>query len=385
MNILQEIDESQCVGCASCVSNCKQGAIKMVDKGDGFKYPYVFEEKCIDCGLCIKGCPVNKVYPRKFNLLYVGHAQKSKKLEEGSSGGIIPVLAEWVISEGGIVYGAAESEEHRIRHLRIEKFELLKKIYKSRYVQSDTEEIYMQVKRDLIRMKKVLFVGTPCQVAGLLCFLGKTYSNLITVDFLCHGVPSPGLWKKYVEYQGMGNNIDHINFRDKITGWKNFGFGIYYSSGRYRYQLHSENSYMRIFLSDLCLRKSCYQCEFKEDKHLSDMTVADYWGEPHYTGVYDKKGTSIICVNSQQGLDMFNKIQKDLVYEKADKKWAFNHNDAYAKQPNIIERNAFFEDYSKLNFKELERKYCWIRSTDRIKKILLRIKRIKCRVLEKIE
>lgn len=280
--------------------------ISMQIDNEGFWYPLVDKNECIECGMCEKHCPVKKS-KRNYRDIegYAAINKNSTVQKRSSSGGVFTLLAEYVLENGGVVYGAAFDEEYMVRHIGVERIHELGKLQGSKYVQSQMGSIYLEVKEKLNRGKIVYFSGTPCQVDGLIAFLGKEYDNLICQDIICHGVPSPKIWKQYLKQFNIEKNAK-ILFRDKRTGWESYSFTI---DQREKYtQRASENLYMKVFLNNLCLRPSCYQCHSKGNFRKSDITLGDFWGvEKVCSEMYNEKGTSLILINSEKGKKFLEK------------------------------------------------------------------------------
>lgn len=318
-------EPKNCCGCNACVQACPKHCIRMQEDSEGFLYPFVDRESCIDCGLCERVCPViNQNKPKKpVVTLAAVNSDKSVRLAS-SSGGIFTLLAERTIDNGGVVFGAAFDENWDVKHICIDSKSELPKLRGSKYVQSIIGNCYKEAKTHLSAGKEVLFSGTPCQIAGLKKFLHKEYKNLKTVDVVCHGAPSPLVWRKYLdEVSSMYNiaQIKDIQFRDKTEGWKNFSLLIKYKDKEgvektFRETLN-ENIFMRCFLSNLCLRPSCYACPARDGKSGSDITLADLWGAENICPESDDdKGVSLILLrNKEFSLPGFEK--KEIEYSKA--------------------------------------------------------------------
>lgn len=339
-------EPKKCCSCNACVQACPKHCIRMQEDSEGFLYPFVDRESCIDCGLCERVCPViNQNEPQKpVVTLAAVNSDESVRLAS-SSGGIFTLLAERTIDNGGVVFGAAFDENWDVKHLCIDSKSELPKLRGSKYVQSIIGNCYKEAKAYLSAGKEVLFSGTPCQIAGLKRFLHKEYKNLKTVDVVCHGAPSPMVWRMYLdEVSSMYNiaQITDIKFRDKTEGWKNFSLSIKYKDKEgtektFRETLN-ENVFMRCFLSNLCLRPSCYACPARNGKSGSDITLADLWGAENICPESDDdKGVSLVLLrNKDFTLPGFEK--KEIEYSKAV---MYNHSiGSDVTLPN--KRNRFF-------------------------------------------
>ena len=323
--MIQILDKSQCCGCTACVSICPKQCITMREDEEGFLYPVVDSSHCIDCNLCKKVCP--ELYPKEMREPLHVYAAKHKNEQvrlASSSGGIFTLLAEKIIDEGGVVFGVRFNNNWDVVHDYTETMEGLAVFRGSKYVQSYMGDCYLKAKSFLEQGRKVMFTGTPCQIAGLKNFLRKDYDNLLTVDVVCHGVPSPKVWQVYLDEiarKGGKNSvlshpivekteINHIDFRSKSIGWKKFSFALTLSKATADGEkntvllssIFTENPYMNAFLSNLSLRPSCYDCPAKSGKSGSDITIADFWGiEDVLPEFDDDKGISLVLSYSEKG------------------------------------------------------------------------------------
>lgn len=371
------VEKNRCTGCSACASICPKGAIKLVEDNEGFKYPVIDQDKCINCGLCKRTCPVlNTKGNSSLNKCYVAYNKNDEVKKTSSSGGIFDVIAREVLNDNGIVIGAAFNESMKLNHIAIEKIEDLEKLKGSKYLQSDLDNIFTYIKSQ-ISDRKILFVGTPCQVAGLHAYLKKDYDNLICIDLFCHGVPSPKLFNKYIKELESSNNskVVKYNFRNKKTGWDTYSNTASFENDKQISELQSNNSYMRLFLSDIALRESCYNCNFKVGNKYSDITLGDFWGvQKYYPEMYNKNGVSAIIINTEKGKQIFESISNNLKYKecKLEEIEAGNPSlKSSGKYPK--NRNKFFQDMDSLSIKKLKNKYANI---SLIKKIKGKIKRI---------
>lgn len=351
--MIQIIDKSLCCGCSACVQRCPKQCITLHEDHEGFLYPKVDTYTCIDCGLCEKVCPIlNEGIPHLPLKVYAAINKDEKIRLESSSGGIFTLLAEKTINEGGVVFGARFDENWQVCLDYTEAIEGIAAFRGSKYVQARTENTYQQVERFLKEGRKVLFTGTPCQIAGLKKFLRKEYDNLLAVDFVCHGVPSPKVWRKYLQEllasKGEKNTVSFssnpssvsegyaqiagISFRNKALGWKKYSFVLRQNLTKATADgegnsvsfsdIHKENIFMRAFLSDMISRPSCYQCHCKEGKSGADITIADFWGIGNISPeMDDDKGTSLIILQTERGEQVFSAldiVKKEQTYEEAE-------------------------------------------------------------------
>lgn len=373
-------DKKKCCACSACYNICPVNAIEMVEDEKGFKYPQVNKEKCINCGLCEKVCPILNSSTKVDNSPEA-YAVKNKNeiiRKQSSSGGIFTLLAEKILQDGGVVFGATFDENWRVKHEYVEKVEDLEKIRGSKYLQSTIGDTYSQVKKFLLEGRKVMFTGTPCQIEGLKSFLQKDYENLFTQDIICHGVPSPKVHSKYIEFirkQVNGETIEEINHRTKKNGWKDYNFYIKFNNTEYMHS-HNTDLYMQAFLKNTSLRDSCYDCKFKKRNRVSDITLADFWGiESVLPEMDDDKGTSLVIVNSEKGKKIFESVKDKIEYQKVDFDDAISHNPSMvSSSKQDFNREKFFENLDTMPFDKLVSKYTY--KPNFFRKVINKVKRI---------
>lgn len=301
------ITSEQCCGCGACYNKCPTGAISMQENNEGFLYPVIDEIKCTNCGLCQKACPsINVKYKNNPKPdCYAAMANDEIRMKS-SSGGMFTLLANYILDKGGYVCGAAFDDDWSVHHIIIDNKEDLSKLRGSKYVQSDTENCYKEIKKLLDADKYVLFSGCPCQVAGLYTFLGKEYEKLLSVDILCHGAPSQGVWKKYLAENFQDKKILNINFRDKSEiGWSCSDCTITLSNN----EKIVSNNYTKLFHDSIIIRQSCEECRYSKLPRIADITLGDFWGISNYNkDLNDGKGTSFVLLNSFKGKNIFKSI-----------------------------------------------------------------------------
>ena len=306
MDIFRNIKKDDCCGCGSCSQSCSKNAIKMTDEGYGFKFPHIDNTKCIDCKLCLKSCPLHNIKKRSIVKCYSGISYNDSFRIKSSSGGIFYELSKYVFSKNGIVFGAYFDDNFNVKMKYISSIIEIDQLMRSKYVQADTLNTFSECEKFLEDGVFVMYVGTPCQINGLKSFLKKDYNNLLTIDIACHGVPSQLVWSNYLKRLKRKGTIDSINFRDKKNGWRDYNFTVKYKNGNEISESHKINEYMKLFLSDKILRKSCYNCHFKNDFSQSDITLSDFWGNE---GIEDDKGLSGIVIQTQKGYDVITSIK----------------------------------------------------------------------------
>ena len=346
--MIQLNKKEDCCGCTACIEKCPKQCIIFKEDYEGFFYPEIDHKICINCGVCEKVCPVINQHKEIEPTKVLAIQNKNEEIRrESSSGGIFTLLAEYIIQEKGVVFGARFNEQWEVIHDYTDTIEGLSPFRKSKYVQSRIGKAYQQTLQFLKQGRKVLFSGTPCQIAGLKLFLQKDYINLFTIDFICHGVPSPKIWRMYLEELDP-LKIKYIDFRNKQNGWKNYEIEIkHFTNSKTKDILEAcdKNIFMRGFLSDLYLRPSCHKCPAKSLTSGSDITLADFWGVWYaFPAMYDNKGTSLITLNSTKAtgsviIDLFlncniQETDSEIIkkYNKALYQSALSHNN----------RNFFF-------------------------------------------
>ncbi len=412
-------DKKQCCGCSACVQACPKKCISLIEDDTGFLYPSVDNEMCVNCGMCEKVCPVINRNEENRPIRVAASINKNEdQRRESSSGGIFVILAEQIIDKGGVVFGAKFDKDWMVIHSYTDNKDELKVFQGSKYVQSRIGDSYKHAKVFLEQGKDVLFSGTPCQIAGLKRFLQKDYEKLLTVEVICHGVPSPGVWRDYLQYvrrpkgAGGGQNtvslslnetpsLEGISFRDKQNGWSKYGFVVRYSADQREVEKfglssvnipqkgivirepHKENVFMQAFLSNAILRPICYACPFKSGKSEADISLGDFWTVDQYIPeINDDKGVTLVYLLSQKGMEAYNALDVT-TYEM--KKGA-EYNAAFSKSAKVkypIEK--FWYQYNKQGFKCIDKVNEYLRPSlfkkvkisinNRIKNLLKNIER----------
>lgn len=357
-------DEESCVGCNACYCACNFNAIKLTKDKGGFFYPKINIEKCIQCGQCHAVCPVEnkKFEDSKKCEIYVCQNKDNIQRKNSSSGGVFSALAEYVLEREGYVFGAMYDEKFRVYHGSINKKSELKKLQGSKYVQSDMGTIFLDVLQKLKSNKYVLFSGTPCQVEALKKFLKKEYDNLITMDFVCHGVPSPLIFKRYLSFieKKFNKKIKNVYFRDKSFGYASSTMAIEFNDGKFINSDADVKSYKRMYFKGLISRKACYNCKFKAIKHNCDFTVFDCWSMNRFNKVWDDdKGSSYVIVQSNKGRQILQEISKlrlkRINLEKiisSDAKMLINSDIENPQRDNLM------MDINLISYKDILNKYC---------------------------
>lgn len=373
------VEHNKCTGCTACYNICPKGAISLEKSSDGFKYPVINKDKCINCGLCKKVCPVlNSKEIKKEVYAYACYNKDKKIRKNSSSGGMFNLIGSYIIEKDGIVFGAKYDEDFNVVHDYANNKKDLYKFMGSKYLQSSLNDNYKKVSIFLKEGKKVLFTGTPCQIEGLYSYLGKDYDNLYTQDIICHGCPSPKVWRKYLN--SFKEKVTNVNMRNKDNGWNDFSMKIDFENKSFNLS-HNIDKYMYFFLSNFSLRESCYNCSFKNKYRKSDITLADFWGIDNIKPkLNDDKGISLVLVNSKKGKELFDGIKDKLIYEEVDFEKSISYNTAMTESCTMPKkRNSFFKDLDKMSFDKLYKKY---KPKD---KIVFKCKRLLKRILVKLK
>lgn len=340
-------EKAECCGCGGCEQTCPVNAISMEKDSEGFAYPRIKVDLCIHCGKCNKVCPeLNPLAVSENSEVYAAYRKNIDLRLKSQSGGIFSVIAEKVISDGGVVFGAVFDNKWKVIHKEIEKEKEVDLLRGSKYIQSDIGVTYKAAERYLKQGREVLFSGTPCQVQGLKTYLNREYDKLFTVDLICHGVSSPEVWNEYLnEYIGKDNIKEFIQ-KDKSRG-NVIVFKL--KSGEEKIETYEKNSFCRGFSKDLFLRPSCYQCSFKGIERCSDITIGDFWGIDSFLPEFsDKYGVSAVLVHTVKGKQWYNMIQTEILSQVCDKNWVEAGNPCLLRSISKNDkRMLFFEKWEK--------------------------------------
>lgn len=357
-------DHLLCTGCQACKSICPTSCISMCLNDNGFYYPQIDTEKCISCGKCKKECPVANRYKddNKEPICYTSINKNDEVRTNSSSGGVFFELANYVIDNSGVVFGAIFDECMDVAISSCTTQEELKKACGSKYVQANINGAYEQVKDYLNLGKMVLYSGTPCQIAGLYAYLGEKYENLITVDTVCHGVPSPKAWSEYKSsiVKRYGADIENVNFCCKDTGWQSYSLKFKLKNGEIISKKVTDDIYMHMFISHLIMRPSCYICSFRQKHRQSDITLGDFWGVKKWNdSINDDKGISILLIHSEKGEKLFDSVQKRFDVESIEFKDAITDNASFLQSSDPSPyQHIFGEKWLKQSFYETAKLFC---------------------------
>lgn len=366
--MIQIKDKTKCCGCNACGDICNHNAITFKTDIEGFWYPEVDKEKCVDCGLCEKICPelhIDKLKKNDFDKPAHTIAAINKNMRvrwDSTSGGAFSAFADIMYAQGGYVSGAIYNEDFSVRNFISNKPEDLEKLRSSKYLQSKAEGLYKQI-RDLLRKgEKVLACGTPCQMAALRSFLQKDYENLIIVDFICRGVNSPKVYRKYLDLleKRYGGKVVYVKAKNKELGWRNLTRKVVFDNGKSYYGVFMDDDFRRGYHTNVFCRPSCYHCQYKGFPRIADITIADYWGIERIDKNLDNNiGTSMILLNSKKGIEYFEKAKDKFEWKETEFESILPGNIALRKaiaQPQI-NRKEFFKDLDKGTFEDVVEKY----------------------------
>lgn len=373
--------KEDCTGCMACEQFCDYNAINKIEDEKGFIYPVIDFSKCIGCGLCRKVCPQIKeknIQQGEVLKVYAVKYKEKEVVKKSSSGAAFVALSEYIFSLGnGYVFGAKFDEEFNVIHDCADNYNDINVFKGSKYVQSDIGNTYKKVKKMLLAGVNVLFVGTPCQIAGLKSFLGKSYENLITVDLICHGVPSPKIWRDFVDFieKRYNKNITNFNLRSK---WKGIHTSIEFDDGKIEEDKNDILSYCDVYYHHHHMRSSCFNCQYANLNRISDITIGDFWGiEKVDKDFCDDLGVSVMLINSAKGIEVFENIKNNLLYIESNTHECMQ---PHLKEPVKItktrEYKKFWDIYNKKGYEMLAKKYSRYGVNYRIKrktKMMIRV------------
>lgn len=377
--MIEVCHKNLCCGCSACQQACPKGCIKMQLDEEGFLYPIVDKENCIDCHLCEKVCPILNVTPEqvKNQTAHLLQIRDDSIRKESTSGGAFTSIARWVIREGGVVFGAAfDINTYEVHHRWVDDENGLGLFRNSKYVQSHIDNCYHEVKDFLKAGRWVCFSGTPCQIEGLHHFLRDVNSEkLLLVDVVCYGIPSPGVFKNYMQWKQhqIGGKFIRMLFREKRLSYNYTSFSIFNEKPELNYHQGVEREqFMRSFFSDINVRPSCYDCKFKKRYRVSDFTIWDCYDVKAFSENFDEEGTNRVLVHSALGEKVLKEIKdwiKEEPYKDIDK--FIKDEIAMVKSvPMNPRREAFFTDYALMSMGELMEKWFPLTLTVRMKTLL---------------
>ena len=351
-------DKTQCSGCTACQQACAHNAISMQRDEHGHVYPHVDTSACINCGLCDKVCPF--LHKDKFSndtlspiTVHAVYNKDDEVRQRSTSGGVFTLLAKYVISNGGVVFAARFNENFSIIHDSFDNMGDIDAYRGSKYAQSNLGDTFIQIKREL-KQRLVLFVGTPCQVAGLRSFLNRDCDNLLTCDFICMGISSQAMWKDYLKIYWSGHTINRIFFKDKRNGWHKWRMLINYDDSKEYLTPGLQDPFFFTYLKHFSYRPSCFECPFRHCHRVSDITIADCWGiDKIHPDFDDNKGCTAFITHSKKGEEILENIKRNLFQIDYDINDVIFYNPYIQKpisQPDLYE--FFNDEYTKYGFEK---------------------------------
>lgn len=341
-----------CTGCGCCEKLCPASAIKLREDEKGFLYPKIIEKYCVNCGICKRNCPnISKNSSKNDNLKIFAMKNKNSNIRlSSSSGGFFFEYAKIILDLGGVVFGASYNSINEVIHICVNDLEDLNRLQGAKYVQSDLRNSYSDILDALKKDKYVLFSGTPCQVAGLISYLTSkkvSLEKLFTCDLICHGVPSPKIFKDYLNSleKSFNSSIKTINFRHKENDYTQ-NIKITFENGKEYISNYFKNDYFyKLFLDNVILRESCFNCKYANLDRVSDITIGDFWGiEKSISNFDDKNGVSLVLINSEKGKIIFEKLKDNFEYVETSEENCLQHN-LVSPTPKADNYDEFWKNY----------------------------------------
>lgn len=362
---ISNLPKVDCCGCTACYSICGKHAITMQRDEQGFMYPKVDEKQCVDCGLCAKVCP--GLHPHAFHAIKCYGAKHKDKAEQlsSTSGGFAAALSQVIVEQGGAVYGVVFEDVKYVVTRRIDRKEDLPLLKGSKYVQSNIGETFVQAAKDLKAGRKVAFFATSCHIDGLQNYLlAKKIdtTNLVTVDLICHGTPSPMLFEQYIDYLSRRKPVSKFYFRTKAVGWgfgsKTFSPSVRYTDGEKVFSTPRTLAFQQLFFSNNCLRPHCYQCPYAGKGRVADFTIADFWGLHFlHPEKFDRDGVSLVLVNTKKGQGIFQGLNNIESFETTFENACLKQSNQTAPSKKAATYEQFWKDYEKGGIDGVLKKY----------------------------
>ncbi len=353
-----------CSGCGLCVQVCPKSCLGMEPDCEGFLFPQIDLSACIDCGICLRNCPmlhVEGVLHKGRAKAFAAALKDREVLQESTSGGVFSAMAGQILSRGGVVYGAVLGEDLQVRHQAARTPEEMARMRGSKYVQSDINDIYKPIKEDLRQGKEVLFTGTPCQVAAVAHWTKDCCHTLTTIDLVCHGVPSPGLFSQHIQWLGrkLASPVVYLDFRSKAKGYWGLFKERINTKASYVDKLAVSDPYYAAFLRCETFREACYRCPFSCASRVSDITICDYWGvEVEHPSFNAKNGTSAVIVNTDRGSNLFSEAAHQLnILESSIEQVSKHQQNLNAPSPRPLARNHVYQDIATVGYAAWAKKY----------------------------
>lgn len=368
-------DKTKCSGCMACYNICPQKCISMIEDEEGFLYPKVDMDTCVNCGLCDRTCPLNEKNNKKYGVVQSEIVQNKdlEVLRQSTSGGAFTPIAQYILQRNGVVFGVEmDADSNFVKHIKVEKEQNLVRFRNSKYVQSYVGNSFNDAKQELQKGRLVCFSGTPCQIQGLKNYLHKEYENLVTVDVVCRGVPSPGVWRKYTDYLKRKGKLSSVRFRDKSLGYQYSTMEVVYKDGIIERNGIESDQWLRMFFSGMILRPSCPACNFRSVERCSDFTIWDCFNVSDLTKDLDEtKGATRMLIHTKRGQEIFNEIRDRFYVVDADVNTVAV---GITEKPDLNKRKReFIQDYNKLSMEELLNEWFPMTFKVKVKKLTRRI------------
>lgn len=323
MSYLINSDEKYCTKCGACIAVCPKNAIKYKGRIDGVGYPSINRDLCIECGLCSQICHMNlKNDDNNFEPIFIAcKYNEPEVVKRSSSGGAFYALAKYIVTNGGVVYGAAWNTEMEVQHIEVDAVEKLSLLHGSKYVESDLSIVFQNIKKRLRENRWVLFSGTPCHVASLYTYLRKDYDKLITCDLICHGLPQRSVWKKYVNemQKAVDSKVIYAEFKNKTEGWRKPHLVLYFENGERISDFIWNTVYGKLYHGRYSVLESCNSCKYAKMPRYSDITIGDFWGYKEEIDHLGTDGVSLLILNTNKGRNLFENIKNTIDFCEVSK------------------------------------------------------------------
>lgn len=363
-------EKETCYGCNACQNICPVSAIHMEPDTEGFSYPVIDHQKCIDCMQCVKVCPFHHPLedrpsePIRFQQRYFAVQHKDRAIvAKSSSGGMFTALSDCILDHGGTVYGVAFDKAFVVRHMRAKDKKTCDSFIGSKYIQSSMGAIYSMLADDLLQGRTALFIGTPCQVAGVKSYIlhkRGNLDNLLLCDFICHGVASPKVWNSYMDYfrELYKGGLSHYEFRGKKDGWHEWKPILRTGGNDISTEFEKRNSFLLLYQTCFLSRPSCYSCKYTSYERCSDLTLGDFWNIGSVCPeMDDDTGTSQVLVNTDRGQKWFELCCGAVNFRKCSREDVWQPHLEYPTNASSRKRERFWKEYSTLSFEKILKKY----------------------------
>ena len=348
-------NNDKCTGCGACKNICPKDCISLIENEEGFLHPIINYDKCVKCNKCSDICTINNEFIFQDSIeqqCYFAYNKNKKEILKSSSGGVFYIIAKEILKNNGVVFGAKMDSDMKVYHCMVDSDKKLLELLGSKYVQSDIGYTYKEVKKYLCNGKNVLYSGTPCQIAGLKMYLNKDYKNLITIDILCHGVPSQKMFLDHIKFieNKKNNKIQYYNFRNKkVSKWGDYKYCYKFVK---KDKIYSDSALLDVFFNSFIkgyiFRRSCYICKYASKNREGDITLGDFWGvEKYYKNIICDNGISAVIINTNKGLSLFNNISDKIIFGETEIDMIANKNHSLLEPISIPKERSEIFNYIK--------------------------------------